>query len=138
MQWSDISFAPPLRVLRQFAALWLLFFAALACWQGLLEGNGTTALVLTGLALAIGPLGLLRPQVVRPLFVGWMVLAFPIGWMVSRILMVLLFYGVFTPVGLVFKLMGRDALSRRYQPDKDTYWSPKAAPAGARSYFRQF
>src|SRR5262245_26479209 len=101
MQWSDISFAPPSRILRQFAGLWLIFFGGLACWQGFLEGNQTAALVLAALALAVGPLGLLRPQAVRPLFVAWMVLAFPIGWAVSRVLLAFLYYGIFTPVGLV-------------------------------------
>jgi hypothetical protein len=138
MQWSDISFAPPPRTLRQFAGLWLVCLAALAAWQGFVEGNRTAALVLGALALTVGPLGLLRPQAVRPLFVGWTVLAFPIGWLVTKVVLVLLFYGLFTPVGLVFKLIGRDALARRIEPDRESYWAPKAAPAGVRSYFRQF
>jgi hypothetical protein len=138
MQWSDISFAPNSRTLRQFAGLWLLCFVGLACWEGFGKGNPTAALVLAALALTVGPLGLLWPQAVRPLFVGWMVLAFPIGWTVSQVLLALLFYGVFTPVGLVLKLAGRDSLARRYRPDKDTYWEPKAVPADVRSYFRQF
>jgi hypothetical protein len=138
MQWSDISFAPRSRTLRQFAGLWLLCFAGLACWEGFRKDNPTAALVFAALALTVGPLGLLWPQAVRPLFVGWMVLAFPIGWTVSQVLLALLFYVVFTPVGLVLKLVGRDSLCRRYRPDKDTYWAPKTAPSDARSYFRQF
>jgi hypothetical protein len=138
MQWADISFAPPSRTLRQFAGLWLLFFIGLACWHGFVTGNRTTAIVFAALALAVGPLGLVRPQTIRLLFVGSMILTFPIGWVVSRILLAFLFYGVFTPVGLVFKLLGRDSLARRYQPNKDTYWAPKVLTTDARSYFRQF
>jgi len=49
-----------------------------------------------------------------------------------------MFYGVFTPVALVFRLIGRDALSRRRRPDLDSYWQPKPPAAGPRSYFKQF
>src|SRR5262245_19424406 len=103
MHWSDINFAPPQRVLRQFAGLWLIFFGLLACWQGFLEDNLSLALAFAAAAALVGALGLVRPQAVRPIFVGWMVLAFPIGWTISHLLLALLFYGLFTPLGLLFR-----------------------------------
>ena len=39
-----------------------------------------------------------------------MVLAFPIGWTVSQVMLALMFFGLFTPIGLVFRLIGRDPL----------------------------
>ena len=39
-----------------------------------------------------------------------MVLAFPIGWTVSQVILAVMFYGLFTPIGLVFRLIGRDPL----------------------------
>lgn len=137
MQWSDISFRPPARTLRQFAALWIVFFGGLAAWQGLAHGNMAAATLLTALAATIGPLGLLRPQTVRGIFVGWMIVVFPIGWVVSKLILGALFYGMFTPVGLLFRLFGRDPLSLRRRPGAETYWAPKPMPADVRSYFRQ-
>ncbi|MBX6316636.1 MAG: hypothetical protein IRY99_27540 [Isosphaeraceae bacterium] len=138
MQWSDIQFDPPRRVLRQFAGLWLAFFGGLALHQGLVRDHPRAAWVLAALALGVGLLGLVRPPAVRPLYVGWMVLAFPIGWTVSRLILAAVYFGLFTPVALVFRLIGRDALSRTRRPDAATYWTPKPAPADPRSYFRQF
>ena len=43
MQWSDIQFHPPLKTLRQFAGLCLVFFGGLAAWQGIVSGRGTLA-----------------------------------------------------------------------------------------------
>lgn len=137
MQWSDISFQPPTRTLRQFAGLWVAFFGGLACWHGLVKERPVVGLILAGLAVTIGPLGLVKPQAIRPIFVGWMVAVFPIGWVVSRVLLALLFYGLFTPVGLLFRLIGRDVLNRRRQPELPTYWAPKPAAADVRSYYRQ-
>jgi hypothetical protein len=138
MQWADIPFRPPERTLRQFAGLWLVFFAAVGCWQGLVQDNPVLGIVCGVLAVVVGSAGLLKPPLVRPLFVGWMILAFPLGWTISRIVLAAAFYGVFTPVGLVFKALGRDPLARRSQPGKESYWAPKPMPADARSYLRQF
>jgi hypothetical protein len=75
---------------------------------------------------------------VSPVFTGWMILAFPIGWTVSRLTAALLFYGLFTPLGLFFRLTGRDVLTRRHRPDRSTYWQPKPVASDVRRYFHQF
>jgi hypothetical protein len=137
MQWSDIPFRPSERTLRQFAGLWLLFFGFLAGWQSLF-GEPALAAALAFLAVAVGALGLFKPYAVRSVFVGWMVLAFPIGWLVSRVLLASLYYGLFTPLAVVFRALGRDPLRRRAQPAVATYWAPKPAPASTRSYFHQY
>jgi hypothetical protein len=137
MQWSDISFTPSTRTLRQFAGIWVLFFGGLACWHGLVGAHTSIALVLAVLAVTVGPLGLIWPRAIRWIYVGWMVLAFPIGWVISRVILALLFYGLFTPLGQFFKLIGRDALARRYHPGVDTYWAPKPTAIDMRSYYHQ-
>jgi hypothetical protein len=138
MQWSDIPFKPPRKMLRQFAGLWIAFFGGLALVQYLVRGNPTLATVFGVLALTVGPIGLARPEWMRPIYVSWMVLAFPIGWTVSQVITALMFYGLFTPIGLVFRLIGRDPLQRARRPGLETYWSPKPMPADPRRYFQQF
>jgi hypothetical protein len=138
MQWSDIQFHPPRATLRQFAWLWLVFFSALALWQGFARGNAIAAGVLAALALTVGPAGVARPEWLRPLYVAWMVVAFPIGWTVSFVLITLMFYGLFTPLGLMLRLTRRDPLNRMRRSDVETYWSPKAMPTSMRNYLKQF
>jgi hypothetical protein len=67
-----------------------------------------------------------------------MVLAFPIGWTISQVVLALLFYGLFAPIGLVFRLIGRDPLHRARQPGKESYWTAKATPSDLRRYLKQF
>jgi hypothetical protein len=138
MNWSDIPWNPSQRTLRQFAALWMIFFAALACSHGFLRGHAALAAVFAVLAVTIGPLGLVRPQAIRPIFVGLTVATFPIGWVVSLLVLAGLFYGVFTPIGLVFRLIGRDPLQRQSRPHSDSYWVPKVVQIDPQSYFRTF
>ena len=60
---------------------------------------------------------MIRPEWLRSIYVGWMVLAFPIGWTVSQVMLAVMFFGLFTPIGLVFRLIGRDPLQRARQPE---------------------
>jgi hypothetical protein len=138
MRWSEIPFSPPHRLLRQFAGLWLVAFGGLAVWEALARGRPAVAAALAAVAVTVGGLGLIRPGAVRPIFVGWMVLAFPVGWLVSHTLLALVFFGVFLPVGVAFRLLGRDALRLRPQPGMATYWAPTPAPGELRRYFRQY
>jgi hypothetical protein len=136
MRWSDVTRTPTPRTLRQFAGLWLLFFGGLAVWRtwhGHLDSRTETIAVL---AVVIGGLGLVRPAAVRLVYTGWMVAAFPIGWIVSRLMLAVMFYGVFTPVAWVFRLMGRDGLRLRRR-HVESYWSVKSGAARAEEYFRQ-
>lgn len=137
MQWSDIQTHPSDKTLRQFAGLCLVFFGGLAAWQGLMRGRVGLGLGLAALAVTIGPLGLLKPQAIRLIYVGWMMVVFPIGWTVSRIALALLYYGMFTPVAFFFRLRGRDTLFLQPRPDKESYWTQKPMPTDVRQYFNQ-
>jgi Saxitoxin biosynthesis operon protein SxtJ len=138
VKWSDIPFDPSLKTLRQFAGLLLVFFGAWGLHQALIRRHTTIGLIMGFAALAIGLLGLIRPQAIRPIFVGWMVVAFPIGWTVSQLMLALMFFGLFTPIGLVFRILGRDPLKRARRSEQETYWTPKPAAADLRRYFKQF
>src|SRR6266404_4462547 len=98
MQWSDISLTPSNRTLRQFAGLWMLFLGGLACWHAFLRQHALVGLILCLAAVAVGPLGLIRPQAIRFIFVGCTILTFPVGWALARVILALMYYGIFTPV----------------------------------------
>jgi hypothetical protein len=138
MSWSDLPLRPTPRALRQFAGAWLVFFLAFGAHQYLVRKHPSAGLFLIGLALIIGLLGLIKPSAVRGLFVGWMVLAFPIGWVISLLMLLLMFYCIFTPVALLFRISGRDLLCRKRVPARATFWLPKQMPQDVRSYFRQY
>ena len=138
MKWSDIPRDPSRKVLRQFASAWLVFFLAWATHQGLARGRPQLGLGLAVMAVGVGVLGLIRPGAVRWLFVGWMVLAFPIGWLISQLTLIVMFYGMLTPIALFFRITGRDPLCRKQTPGVPSYWTAKEQPRDMRRYFRQY
>jgi hypothetical protein len=133
----DINLQPTHRILRQFAAAWLLVLSGVAANQWLMRGNPRGAAALLAVALIVGVAGLFRPPAVRWLFVGATVAAFPIGWVVSQVMLFVLFVVVMTPVALLFKLRGRDRLARR-RTQQASYWKPKTTTADMRRYLRQY
>jgi ABC-type uncharacterized transport system permease subunit len=87
-----------------------------------------------GLCLVYYALPVLR----RPMFIGWMFLAFPIGWTVSHVLLGLTYYLVFTPIGLLIRFLGRDPLHRKFEPDAKSYWVEHDPSGDPSRYFRQY
>ena len=49
-----------------------------------------------------------------------------------------LFFILITPVGLFFKLTGRDSMHRRFDPEAETYWFTARAKRPREDYFKQF
>jgi len=42
--------------------------------------------------------------------------------MIVKVLLILFFYAVLSPIAFFFKLIGRDKLKRKVDPDCETYW----------------
>jgi hypothetical protein len=95
-------------------------------------------MILAGVALVVGTVGLAWPAAIRPLFVGWIVAAYPIGWTVSHVLLSAIFFLVLTPIGLILRATGTDPMHRSFDPDARTYWSKREPVREAARYFRQF
>lgn len=137
MNFSDIPRNPSHRMLRQFAGLWILFFCGIALSQFFRNQNTTAAVTVGIVALGIGLPGLFFPRFLKPIFVGWMILVFPIGWLVSRVILLLLYFGLFAPVGFALRAFGHDPLRLR-KPQGDSYWEPKTQQTSLRRYLKQF
>jgi hypothetical protein len=132
-----LNLQPDNRMLRQFGGLCALVFGGAGLWSAATTGFGARAVILLAVGMGGGFLGLLRPSLLRPVFVGWMVLAFPIGWLVSHLLLGLLFFGVFTPVGLLLRTLGKDSL-RLQRGNATSSWQDRTQETDLKRYFRQY
>jgi len=135
MAAHSINWNPSLRELRQFAGLCLLFFGGVAAWMYARHGAGPWPTGLAALAVVLGLPGLAFPKLLKPIYVGWMVAVFPIGWTVSHVLLGVIFYGVVTPIGLILRLTGHDPMNRKFDRQAKSYWIEHEHAEAAR-YFR--
>lgn len=136
-----LDLRPAERVLRQFGGVVALVGAGLvglaALGYGPLEGAATWISWTVGsAALAFGLLALVAPRVLRWPFVVASVITYPLGFVVSWVVLVVLYFGLFVPTGLLFRVVGRDALRRKREPG--TYWSEAPAKRPKSDYFKQY
>ncbi len=138
MTWSDVTRAPSHRVVRQFAALCFLLLGLLGILQAARHGRPVlgAALILVGATCLLA--GWWAPSVFRWVFTAAMLLAFPIGFVVAQVILALLFLLVFTPLGLLLRLRGRDAMMRARKPAGATYWEDRPPAPEAARYLRQY
>jgi hypothetical protein len=143
----EINFRPDERILRQFGWIALGGFGLLALcarneWLVFRHGLGAArepvAFALLGLGALSALFSLVFPKANAPLFVGLSVVAFPIGFVFSYLIMATLFYVVIAPVGLVMRVFGVDPMDRRLLPKAATYWVDARAPRAKADYFKQF
>lgn len=86
-------------------------------------------------AALIGLLTLLREQWLTPFNRAWMKLGELMGRVINPLTLGLIFFGVFTPTGIVMRLAGRDALSRRWDPSLKSYWVERDPPGPSAGSF---
>ena len=67
-------------------------------------------------------LGVFVPLLLKPVQKAWMTLAIAIGWIVSRVILVILFYIVITPIGLFLRITGKDLLDIKFKKDEESNW----------------
>jgi hypothetical protein len=128
---------PSERELRWFGLLLLSVFAALGGVAILLFGSPRAAVALwaTGAVLAVVH-AVLRP-LRRPIYHAWMTLVFPIGWTISHLVLVVVYYGIITPIALGGRIFGRDKLERRFDRSSESYWVDYEPGGDTARYFRQ-
>jgi len=143
----EINFNPDTKTLRQFGVIAFIGFgilAALAYYEKLIFsfglGEARTPVVTTFVALGSIALlfSLVAPKANRFLYVGLTLLAFPIGFVLSYVIMGTLFFVIIGPIALGFRLLGRDSMHRGYDPSAATYWSEVQPPRDKESYFHQY
>jgi hypothetical protein len=102
------------------AGMIALFFGVLLPWLGPMPLSIWTWVVAGAFAVA----GLVLPAVLRPIYRLWMKLGLVLGWINSRIILGIVFYGFILPMGIGMRLFGKDPMARRMDREKISYRVP--------------
>lgn len=82
---------------------------------------------------------LAAPRALRQVQKVWMTFAIMLGWLMTRVLLVLVFFIGVTPIALIAKISGKRFLELQFEPDKQSYWEKREKPTmGRERYERQF
>ena len=125
------------RELRKFGftvGIALGIFGGLFLWRGKEYYD-----ILFYIAGAFILLGLVAPIILKPIQKIWMTLAIILGWVMTRVILCILFYVIVTPIGLISRLFGKRFLDLEFDENARTYWVPKQSSRIDKSdYEKQF
>lgn len=82
-------------------------------------------------------LGIIEPIVLKPIYRIGMMLAFCLGWINTRILLILLYYIILTPLGLIMRIFGKDFLDLKLEKERESYWEKKGLSAMSKEGFEK-
>lgn len=134
----EINKDPSKKELAWFGLMFLAFFGLIGSIVYWRFEAPTVAYGLWGAASVIVALYYAVPALRKPIYLGWLYAAFPIGWVISHVVMGIIYYLVFTPIALIFKVIGRDALTRTIDKNAKTYWVEHRTGGDPARYFKQF
>lgn len=84
-------------------------------------------------------LGAIFPKILQPLFFLWIKLAEALNWLMTRLFLIIAFYLVITPTGILYRLLKGDPLNRQWLSKDKTYWDEvEAQPENIEEFRRQF
>lgn len=94
--------------------------------------------VIVAIGGAIFLSGIVSITLIRWIYLALTLLTFPIGLVISFIVLGVFYYVLLTPLGLIFRLIGRDPLQRKFEKTANSYWIPHRPCENNERYFSQF
>ena len=93
-------------------------------------------LMIMGIFLFVG--GLSIPIILKPIYIIWMIFATIMGWLMTRFILSLLFYGLITPISLIARLMGKKFIYLRWDKINNSYWNYRSNKVQNVDYEKQY
>src|SRR4029077_5576981 len=92
-----------------------------------------------GAGAVLTAFGVIWPRALKYVYIGWMALAFTLGFVMSNVILALFFFLFVTPIGLLARLFQKDFLARKWDKRAASYWIQYGGKVKtASTYERQF
>jgi hypothetical protein len=122
---SEETVKPPSE--KSFGITFAVVFGLIAAWLYWRKHVPIWSVLAAAAALFFLAAGFLSPQILRPLNLVWLKFGLLLHKIVNPLVMGLLFFAVFTPMGFIMRLAGKDLLSLKRDKAASSYWSPRQA-----------
>ena len=139
MSLVEINWRPNQKELRNFGIVAMIATAVLSVLLYVIKG---IAIQWLAIICAVGVITFLSSfvciKITRVIYLVLISITLPIGYVVSFILLAAFYFLLVTPLGLLFRLIGRDPLCRKFDYNAKSYWLKRQSPKSLDRYFRQF
>jgi len=131
----NISMKTDLKELRKFSIILFLAFAILGLI--ILWRKGESGLLFCGFGLALLLCGLAYPKLLKHPYRGWITLSLFLGFLASHLILLLTYYLVFTPIGVIMRIFGKEFLNMNFDKNAKTYWIEKEQRISAKERYEK-
>ena len=110
---------------KSFGIIFFIFFLILSIYPILYDGIIRIWLFIISLIFLI--LGIFNSKYLTPLNILWFKFGILLGKLISPVIMILIFFGIVTPIAIIMRLLKKDLLNLKFTND-ETYWINKSGP----------
>jgi len=139
MSLIEIDWNPKSKQLQNFGKIALAATFIISFLLYLLKGVAIQwVLIICAFGLITFIISKISLKLTKMIYLGMILLTMPIGWVVSFTVLAVFYFLLLAPLGLIFRLIGRDPLYRKFDPTAKSYWMSRRSPKGLEQYFHQF
>ncbi|MBN1788563.1 MAG: hypothetical protein JW806_09255 [Sedimentisphaerales bacterium] len=139
MPLIKVNWNPNRKKLRNFSKIGLVISTLVLAFFYAFKGMSLhLALVLFGAVLIIFISSMTFTGLARAIYIILIMVTVPIGVVISFLLLSAFYYLLLTPIGLFFRLTGRDPLHLNFDSNTQSYWIARQGPERLDRYFNQF
>jgi hypothetical protein len=140
MALVSLDIEPSRRQLRHFSGIWFPALVGVIGYLGLRWGWWDLASLapIWLFAGTIALVGVCNPRFIRPVFFGLIYAVYPIGLVLSQVILAVVYFAVITPVGLALRKLAEDPMKRSLDRSAESYWVRRAPGEDMESYLRQY
>ncbi|HTN44647.1 MAG TPA: SxtJ family membrane protein [Nitrospiria bacterium] len=126
------------KVVRNFGLILALLLALLGCVK-IYKGQMAVSFLALFFSFLAAVSALFFQPVIRPIYIGAMKISIILGWINTRVLLILIYFLLLSPLCVVLRIFGRNSLDEKIEPHKESYWIRREkVPFDKKSYERQF
>ena len=124
---------------RKFGLVMAVAITAIGLFRWWLHGYGPLPMRFFYVAAAFLVLGVIAPQLLRPVFIVWMKFSLAMNWVMTRVLLTVAFFLLILPTRLILIVARKDVLNRSWDPEAASYWEEaEDQPKEFDRYLNQF
>lgn len=124
---------------RKFGLLVGGIFLLLGVIRYVLHGFCLSAQIFGGIGIALILFAFVLPIALMPILFIWLKIAEVLNLIITHLLLLIIFYLVVTPLGIIYRVLVGDPLNRKWEPERESYWEEvEVQPQNIDEFRRQF
>jgi len=89
------------------------------------KGHKELSLLFLSGGTIILPIALVCARILKPVFICFTKIAHALGWFNTRLILIIVFYLLLTPISIIMRILRKDLLNKAYIKDIPSYWMPR-------------